>query len=342
MRVTVIIVNYRAANLAVEALRSVAAQRSSCPGLRAIVVDNASPDNSAEQLAANLSTSEFNEWATFLPLAFNGGFGWGNNQALIHALNGTEPPDAVLLLNPDAQLEPGSMDALVAALEQDEKLGAVGAQLVNTDGSLAGSAFRFPSILREWSRGHGVGPINRLLGIRPILVPYETEGPVDWVTGACVLIRTETLRQVGLFDTGFFLYFEEVELMHRMGKAGWTICHAPSGRVVHIAGASTGVVDGKSAGMACPPDYVFQSRRRYFALTGGRTAAFAASIAWMVGDAMRRLLGLVSASARSRAPAAEWATVWRLGLRPSTADATPHIARWTDEPGEPPAWSIAR
>ena len=86
------------------------------------------------------------------------------------------------------------------------------------------------------------------------------------------MLRAEALRETGLFDDGFFLYYEEVELMHRLHGAGWTIRHVPQSRVVHIEGASTGV--GAATVEEPLPAYWYQSRRRYFALVRrpGRSA----------------------------------------------------------------------
>ena len=103
-RLLVVIVNYRTAELTLDCLRSLAAEAAALPGLRAVVVDNASGDDSVDRLAA--AVSEY-RWATFLPLAENRGFSAGNNAAIRPALAAADPPDYVLLLNPDTVVRPG-------------------------------------------------------------------------------------------------------------------------------------------------------------------------------------------------------------------------------------------
>ena len=338
MHLAVVIVNYRTAELVLSCLHSVAAEREALPDLRVVVVDNLSGDNSVELLSDALRKPPFAGWVDFIALPHNGGFGWGNNQAMQHLLKTSAPPDAILLLNPDARIEPGAILALAEDLQRRPDAGAIGSQLVNEDGSLSGSAFRFPTIGREFMRGCRISAIGGLLGIGPTLVPVGERGPVDWVTGASVLLRTRALREAGLFDTGFFLYFEEVELMHRFAHHGWKCYHCPDSRVIHIAGASTGVVDGQSGLDRPPPDYVFQARRRFFSLTRGRRVAFLANIAWLAGDLLGRLLAFALPGRAMVRPNAERAALLRLGLRAQPRDARPAVARGDEPPGRPPEW----
>ncbi len=333
MKVAIVIVNYHTPELVLSCLQSLLPERLSLPGLRVLVVDNASGDNSVELLSAAISQAPFADWVRFMPQTLNGGFGWGNNQALLSLLGESSPPDAILLLNPDTVIEPGAVAALVKDMQSRPHAGAIGSQLVNEDGTLSGSAFRFPSVAREFDRGLGLGRVSKLLGIKPTLVPFGERGPLDWVTGASVLIRSEALRQVGLFDTGFFLYFEEVELMHRLALAGWKCYHCPESRVVHVAGASTGVVDGKSQAKRVPPDYVFVSRHRYFALTGGTFRAWLADIAWLLGGFLR---------VRGRREVSEErAAFLKIGLGAAKRDAERAITKVNDPVGKAPSWMSA-
>ena len=305
MRVAVAIVNYRTPDMVIACLERLDKERVLLPSIQVSVVDNASGDDSVAILSEKLGEPHFAEWVQFLPLPLNGGFGWGNNEAILRLLASDMPPEAILLLNPDTMIEPGAVAALVRDMENRPDAAAIGSQLVNQDGTLAGSAFRFPSISREFLRGLAIAKIGRLLGIAPVLVPLGEVGPVDWVTGASVLIRTQALHDAGLFDSGFFLYFEEVELMHRFAVHGWKCYHCPESRVVHIAGASTGIVDGQLAGKRAPPDYLFRSRHRYFALTGGRFSAWLADVAWLAGVFGARAIGMVAPNRRGIDTSAE-------------------------------------
>lgn len=337
MNIAAIIVNYRTPHLTLKCLEALSNERKFLPDLKAIVVDNGSCDDSGPILSDAIEQSSFSEWVEYLPLSLNGGFGWGNNQAILHLLKRQARPEAFFLLNPDTVIERGALRSLVDYLIEQPDAGAVGSQLVNPDGSLAGSAFRFPTVAREFIRGINLGRIGRVLGIAPTLVPYGTRGAVDWVTGASVLLRREALEQVGLFDTGFFLYFEEVELMHRLGRHGWVAYHCPESRVTHIAGASSGVVDGKTAGNHVPPDYVFRSRRRFFVLTGGKSKALWANLAWLTGDSLRRAIATISGR-RTVGSAAESKALLRIGLRANEKDAMAAFDTVDHDVGGLPAW----
>lgn len=337
MRIATIIVNYRTPDLVLQCLEALSSERDLLPDLKAFVVDNASGDDSTSVLSAVVQRPPLSNWVTFLPLPLNGGFGWGNNQAILHVLQNDSPPDAFYLLNPDTVIERGALAALASCLRRHADAGAVGSQLLNTDGTFAGSAFRFPTIAREFIRGLGIGAAGRILRIKPVLCPYGVEGPVDWVTGASVLLRTEALKDAGLFDTGFFLYFEEVELMHRMARHGWRAYHCPLSRVVHVAGASTGIVDGKTDGDRVPPDYVFHSRRRFFSLTGGKRRALLANLAWLFGDALSDLVTLIVRSGKVAVPG-ERRALLRTGLSARRGDTMKAIEKFRDKPGSVPLW----
>jgi len=338
MRIAAIIVNYRTPQLVLQCLTALAVERDALPELRAIVVDNGSDDESAAVLSRELEKMPLASWVRFFPLPLNGGFGWGNNQAILHLLQGKDPPEAIYLVNPDTRIEPGALVALVRDMERRSDAGAIGSQLLQEDGSFAGSAFRFPSVMREFTRGLAIGAVERMLRIQPMLIPYGQREPVDWVTGASVLLRSEALRIAGLFDTGFFLYFEEVELMHRFRRHGWKSYHCPESRVVHIAGASTGVVNGKLVGDRIPPDYVFHSRHRYFALTGGKMHAVLADLAWFLGEGLGRIVWAVLPGRKAQDNRPERQTLCRLGLGGKAELGVPTVARVTDASGIPPAW----
>src|SRR3954449_6202464 len=104
MRVLIVIVNYRSAGLAVDCLRSLAPEVRALGGpsaARVVVTDNASGDDSVARLTAAVRDNGWGDWATVQPLARNGGFAFGNNEAIRPALAGADKPDYVLLLNPD-------------------------------------------------------------------------------------------------------------------------------------------------------------------------------------------------------------------------------------------------
>jgi N-acetylglucosaminyl-diphospho-decaprenol L-rhamnosyltransferase len=300
--VAVVIVNYRTPELTVNCLAGLQKERSAFRDLRVLLVDGGSGDGSVDQLAAFIERGEFRDWVDLLALPINGGFGWANNQAIQRLLAKTgETPRYIHLLNPDAEPEPGAVHFLARYLNGHPSAGAVGSQLLELDESSSGSAFTFPSIRGEFCRGARTGLLDRLLRVPPISINASEATEVDWVTGASVMLRVEALRDVGLFDEGIFLYHEEVELMWRMRKAGWTIAIEPRSRVRHIGGAATGMHGRVSSKSAQPrvPVYFYRSRTRFFGLTRGRSVAALAFLAWLGGHAMwttRRLFGLARGS----------------------------------------------
>ncbi|GGB37196.1 glycosyl transferase [Sphingomonas metalli] len=337
-RITAIIVNYRTPDLTLGCLAALARERDALPGLDAIVVDGGSGDGSAERLGEALAASPWAAWVRFVPLALNGGFGWANNQAIRRALAQTDAPEFVYLVNPDAEIEPGALVRLVEALQADPKAAAAGSRLIAPDGRLLGSAFRFPTIRREFLRGANTPALERLTRTPPLVVDAEAETTADWVTGASVLMRAEALRECGLFDEGFFLYFEEVELMHRFHRHGWRARFVPASRVRHVGGAATGVKDGVSAQRRLP-DYWFRSRRRFFARAYGVGAARRSALAWMAGFAIWRLREFAGFGRMSAHAPGEFADLKRNGIGAVDFDRQDAIGRWDGPLDRPPAWA---
>lgn len=337
-RVAIVIVNYRTPDLAIRCLRSLAADRAAVPDMEAIIVDGGSGDGSAERLADALRDPAFTGWASLIALPINGGFGWANNQAMLGLLQRADPPDYIHLLNPDTEIEAGAVRRLADHLDGDDRCGAVGSLLLDPDGTPSGSAFRFPSIGREFLRGCATPMLGRLLQISETLAEDNDTAP-DWVTGASVMLRAEALRQSGLFDDGFFLYFEEVELMWRLRQAGWRIAFQRQSRVFHVGGAATGVRVTKATRR---PAYWFDSRRRFLLRTRGAAGLWLATIGWIAGRAVWRLREMLRLTKRQPAASPETADHLRRSFIIRTRDRRNAVTRWNDPIGRPPAWMDAR
>jgi hypothetical protein len=333
--VAVVTVNYRTPELTKRCIAALGRERDRLPRLRAVVVDGGSEDGSAAELAQALARPDYAGWVEFLPLPINGGFGWANNQAMLGLARGPNPPDFVHILNPDAEIGAGAIAKLVEELAFHPRCGAAGSQLMTPDGAAVPSAFRFPSLGREYVAAARSETLGRFLGVEPTVVEATQSAEVDWVSGASVMLRVDALREVGLFDDGFFLYFEEVELLHRMKAKGWSVRQVPESRVVHIEGASTG---GPAA--RAQPRTWYQSRRRYFVLTGGAVSLAGANLARLAG----RATGFVKAVLRRPrgGDGARITDLLRSGLWASARDGRPSVPVWGDVPGKPPAWMADR
>jgi hypothetical protein len=265
--IAVVIITYRSAELTIDGIRSIAAGRTTAdPRIRVIVVDNASGD--FDTIADAVRVKGWSPWVSLILAPRNGGFAYGNNLAIREALRSGRP-DYVYLLNPDAQVRPGAIAALAEFLEAHPDVGIVGSGIENDDGTDWPIAFRFPSMLSELNDGLAFGIVSRLL--RPWTVARHmtrTPAPVDWVSGASMMIRTSVLESIGGMDENYFLYFEETDFCHRARLAGFTTWYVPHSRVMHMRGKSTNLtmVEARPKRL---PDYWFESRRRYFVLNFG-------------------------------------------------------------------------
>jgi GT2 family glycosyltransferase len=278
----VVIVNYQTADLTLDCLRSLVPEPAALPGLRAVVVDNASGDDSVDRLT---DAALDRPWAAVLPLAENSGFSAGNNAAIRPALAAADPPDYVLLLNPDTVVRPGAVTELMRFMDAHPEVGLAGPRLEEPDGTAQRSAFRFPSVLGELESGTRLGVLTRVLS-RYVIAPPPPAGPccTDWLSGACLMIRRAVFHAVGLLDEGYFLYYEEVDFCRRAAAAGWPCWYVPKARVVHRIGSSTGWTTARRR-----PRYWFDSRRRYLHRHLGPIKMLLANALWAGGYATYRL-----------------------------------------------------
>jgi hypothetical protein len=129
---------------------------------------------------------------------------------------------------------------MVYLADTQQYAGIVGAQLLNPDGSFQASHTRFPDLWQEFLILSGLG---RLLYGRwyPSHSAAEDKGPqiVDYVEGACLLVRREAYEQVGGLDEGYFMYAEEVDWCYAMREKGWQVWYQPAAKVIHLGGGSS-------------------------------------------------------------------------------------------------------
>jgi GT2 family glycosyltransferase len=286
MRLLIVIVNYRTAELTVDCLRSVAPQIT--PDMRAVVIDNLSGDHSVQEIARAIDYNDWN-WASVVEAQRNGGFAFGNNEAIRPALKSDDPPEFVLLLNPDTVLRDGAIAALLSFMESRPAAGIAGSRLEDPDGTVQISAFRFHTIASEFERGIRLGLVTRLLASKVVAAPAPKQAAqTDWVAGASMIIRREVFEKIGLMDERYFMYFEEVDFCRTAKRAGFEIWYAPASRVVHLVGAASELSDARKHRKR-RPTYWFDSRRRYFAKNHGVFYACLADIAFAIGFALWRV-----------------------------------------------------
>jgi N-acetylglucosaminyl-diphospho-decaprenol L-rhamnosyltransferase len=231
---SIITVNYNSGDLLLECLRAVF-EHTREVRVEYFVVDNASrPDGSLERIERQFPQVRMVRNAT------NVGFAAGCNVAIPLATG-----RFVLLLNPDTAVQCGVLDRMVAFLDANPGVAVLGSPLVGPDGQDQGVAGRgFPT------------PLAALFGRTTILTrlfpgnrwsakfssthnpgrcePYE----VDWVSGACMMVRREAIEQVGALDPAFFFMWEDADWCLRMNRAGWRVCCSHEAGVVHREGST--------------------------------------------------------------------------------------------------------
>lgn len=309
--ILVVIVNYRTAALAIDALRSIAPDMGR--QRRAIVVDNASGDGSAGRIADAI-TADFGDWCSLLALGDNRGFGAGNNAAVAKASAEGFTPDLIWLLNPDTRALPGAIERLAAFMAAHAEAAIVGTRIEEPDGSPQFSAFRFPTPLGELDAALGVAAITRRLRKRVIAPPISDRAQrTDWVSGASMMIRGALFDRLGGFDEDYFLYYEETDLCRRAADLGAECWYEPAARVVHLVGQSTGITAGPKA-PARRPRYWFASRALYYRRHLGRIALVVATLAWLIAWPLGRIFARIRGRLRPETPGL-WLDMLRFGNR---------------------------
>jgi GT2 family glycosyltransferase len=289
MQVCGVVVNYRVARLAVEA---VASQLADFEGLdaRVIVVDNDSKDGSYEHLVRAAAERSWGERVRVIASRENGGFGYGNNVAFRAAIGAADRPEFFFCLNPDAKVRRGTTRVLLDFMRAHPRAGIAGTRVLTPSGSAATSCFRFPSVTSEFESGIQLGAVTRLLEDHVVAMPEpEATCEVDWVSGSSFIVREAALERAGLFDENFFLYCEEIDLCRRVREAGYTVHHVHETAVEHAEAASTGIADARRR-----PRYWFDSRRYYFEKHHGRPYFVGAVLAWALGASVHRARCFVS------------------------------------------------
>jgi GT2 family glycosyltransferase len=232
MELEVIVVSHGAEGLLRRCLRSLREHPASGE-TRITVVDSGSPDGTPDMVAR-----EFPE--VRLLRRGNIGFAAANNLAL-RAI----AADAVLLLNPDTEVYAGTLDAALARLRSEPRIGMVGVKLVTENGELDHACKRsFPTPLSALAHFTGVGrgadAPSALSQYRATELGEDEPGEVDAVNGAFMLCRAEAVREVGPLDEGYWLYMEDLDWCRRFWNAGWKVFYEPAGTALHVKGGSSG------------------------------------------------------------------------------------------------------
>jgi GT2 family glycosyltransferase len=256
MKLSIVIICWNDLRVIRDCLRSIF-EGTHTTSFEVIVSDNGSVDDSIEFIRKHYPTVRVIENQQNL------GFARGNN-AGIWASRG----EYVLILNPDTVIHDGALDRFVEFANRHPEAGAFGCRVLNPDGTYQVSARLFPTIGRYWISALGLSRLSSAF----VYEEYprwcgDTERPIDWQSGCCVMFRTDLLKKLRGFDEQFFYHFEEVDLCRRVWNSGRPILFTPDAVITHLGGQSVN---------RFPVRFEIEkhrSRYRYFYKHFGRAAA---------------------------------------------------------------------
>jgi N-acetylglucosaminyl-diphospho-decaprenol L-rhamnosyltransferase len=225
-----VVINYEAGPALCDCVRSLLADTSAGPPPQVVVVDNGSSDGSAAGARALPAVTVLDPGANL-----------GYSRAANLGIAATDAP-VVAVCNPDLEVRPGAAGAVLARIDAEDDLGAVGPMILNSDGTVYPSARSVPRV-RD-AVGHGllglVWPTNPFTRRYRQLDANPSRGrDVDWVSGAAVWLRRAALTSVGGWDERYFMYVEDVDLCWQLRQRGWRVGYEPGAVVTHVQGATT-------------------------------------------------------------------------------------------------------
>lgn len=234
---SIIVVNYRTYDLTKQTIKSVLDKDH--PFIYEIVlVDNASCDGSLEKLKKDFSREEKEGRVRFIINTENRGFAHANNQAL-------KETDSryVLLLNSDTVIVDDCLERCIDYMERDNKIGALGCKVLLSDGKLDKACRRsFPTVSVSFYRMTGLSklfPKSERFGRYNLTYLDEDETyEVECIVGAFMMVRSSTIKEIGLLDETFFMYGEDIDWCHRIKAGNWKIVYYSDAQIIHYKGGS--------------------------------------------------------------------------------------------------------
>ena len=309
-RFAVVIVNYNGGAMLEECVRS--ALREGVPAAQIIIVDNGSRDGSMEDVEGRI------DGLTLIRNACNAGFARAVNQGIERALSAAKPAEFVLLLNNDAQLEAGALQAFAEGFDTLPDLAIAGGQLRYPDGRMQSAFAPLPSLAEE------ILPRSMLKLIDPERFRRKTADKtpmaVECVLGACFCVRTSLLPRLGLLDEDYFFFFEEIEWCQRAGRMGFAIYYLPEARAIHGHGETADRFRGGAR-----VEYQ-RAKLTFFRKTRGTGSYLAVSAVVVMRTLINALSGAVACAAtlglnqrlRVRAGTYWYLVCWHALLRPAS------------------------
>lgn len=244
--VSIIIVTYNSADVIGACLASIAAEAESV-AVETLLVDNESADGTPELVRERFP------WARLLTGHGNVGFARGNNLGFRKTRG-----RYLFMLNPDTEVRPGALRSLVAFADAHPQAGMIAPRVVNPDGTLQHSTFRFPDFRQAfYGFFEKLAPLDSPQNGRYQPEEYGHVREVDHILGAAVFLRREVYEQTGGMDENFRLFFEETDWCFQVKQRGWQLLYTPDATIMHVSAHTTSKDPERSA-------VLFARSRAYF------------------------------------------------------------------------------
>lgn len=250
--VSVIIVNWNTRDLLDQTLKSLY-ERTKGVNFETIVVDNGSKDGSIKLVEKNWKQ------VRLIKFPINKGFAVANNVGFRKAKG-----RYVLLLNSDTIINSTTLPVMVKFLDDHPDAGCVGCKHLNVDRTLQRSMDNFPSLLNDFL---SYTELYRLPMLLPLLKnkfawwsDHDKVRDVDWVNGACMMVRKEIIDEIGGLDERFFIYAEELDWCYRMKEKGWKVYFTPEATLIHLGGQAMNRAADKRIVLKYKGQYLFYKK----------------------------------------------------------------------------------
>jgi len=310
---SIVIINYKTPQLVIDCLASLLPEITELNS-KVVVVDNASQDDSCDLIQHWINDRACSDKVQLISSADNTGFSGGNNRALKAV-----KAEYYLLLNSDTLVRKGAINLLLDTAEKDDLAGLVSPRLEWRDSTPQESCFRFHTPVSELISSANTGVITKIF--QRFNVPFEVSDKTayyDWTSFACVLVKAQVFKDVGLMDDGYFMYFEDVAFAHKAQQAGWKVLNIPDAHIVHLRGGSSPVKSQAKQGKRLPR-YFYESRTRYFYQVYGRMGLLAANLCWTLGYGVSLLRSFLSSSFKPKVSVFQWRDIWINFMNPLNA-----------------------
>jgi len=306
---SIAIVSYNTSALMLDCLKAVFESRAEIR-FEVIVVDNNSKDATVDAIRTHYPTVQL------IVNHENRGFSKGVNQAL--AISSGR---YLLMLNSDAQVRRQALDRMVICLDDDPEIGAVGCKQWTGDGQLYQSCFPFPSLrdhLIHASFFRACAPAWQEALAAGQAIDCTRSQDVDWINGACLMVRTDLLKSSGGLDEGYFMYFEDVALCQAFHRLGYRVRHLADADIVHLIGKS-GERDRAELNLVWEFSRIRYVERHFSPVNRCIMKA------WIAVGAVVRLLRRSSVAGERQPVEAYWSVVRRLWQR-TASEGQPQMA----------------